>query len=185
LRKGKELVAVQCKNYQRPVGNRPVQEVFAGNRHYGAKHAWVVAPAGFTKGAVQLARSTGVVLLDRSSIESFIQQTERRAEEQQASTEFTVPREQSSGGSEKQFTRRNSPARTTEGTIAPQHKGPLADMVGDVPVAQHKGPLADTVGDIPHHTRLYGNNGVWRHANSAFLCVPSAPFATQTTRGRL
>lgn len=134
LRKGKERVAVQCKNYQRPVGNRPVQEVFAGKQHYGAKDAWVVAPAGFTKGAVQLARSTGVGLFDHSSVERLIQQTERRSEEQQASTNAPAPREQSAGGSEKQTTRRNSPARTTQGTIDPQRSGPLATTVGDVPV---------------------------------------------------
>jgi HJR/Mrr/RecB family endonuclease len=28
-----ERVAVQCKNYIKPVGNRPVQEVYAGARH--------------------------------------------------------------------------------------------------------------------------------------------------------
>ena len=35
LRKGTEVVGVQCKNYGRPVGNRPVQEVYAGARHHG------------------------------------------------------------------------------------------------------------------------------------------------------
>ena len=46
LRKGHESVAVQCKNYRQPVGNKPVQEVFAGARHHGAVQAWVIAPAG-------------------------------------------------------------------------------------------------------------------------------------------
>src|SRR5215210_5847486 len=27
-------VAIQCKNYSKPVGNKPVQEVYAGSRHH-------------------------------------------------------------------------------------------------------------------------------------------------------
>jgi hypothetical protein len=55
-----QRVAVQCKNYKRAVGNKPVQEVFAGARHHHCQLAWVVAPAGYTKGAFELARSVGV-----------------------------------------------------------------------------------------------------------------------------
>jgi restriction system protein len=65
-------VAVQCKNYRRAVGNKPVQEVFAGARHHRCTQAWVVAPAGYTKGAVELARSTGVRLFDANSIRKWI-----------------------------------------------------------------------------------------------------------------
>ena len=54
-----EKVAVQCKNHAKPVGNTAVQEVFAGAAYHGGRHAWVVAPAGFTKGAFELARSVG------------------------------------------------------------------------------------------------------------------------------
>src|SRR5919112_828145 len=43
-------VAVQCKNYRKPVGNKPVQEVYAGSKHHRCDQAWVVAPAGYTKG---------------------------------------------------------------------------------------------------------------------------------------
>src|SRR5215212_6063867 len=39
-----ERIAVQCKNYTKPVGNRPVQEVYAGARHHRCVEAWVVAP---------------------------------------------------------------------------------------------------------------------------------------------
>src|SRR5919202_903268 len=55
-----ERVAVQCKNYKKAVGNTPVQEVFAGARHHRCARACVVAPGGYTKGATDLARSTGV-----------------------------------------------------------------------------------------------------------------------------
>jgi HJR/Mrr/RecB family endonuclease len=62
LRRGDESIAVQCKNYAKPVGNQPVQEVYAGARHHGCSTAWVVAPAGFTSGAIELAKSVGVSL---------------------------------------------------------------------------------------------------------------------------
>jgi restriction system protein len=47
---GGQRVAVQCKNYKRAVGNKPVQEVFAGARHHRCQQAWVVAPLGYTRG---------------------------------------------------------------------------------------------------------------------------------------
>lgn len=61
-------IAIQCKNYAAPVGNKPVQEVFAGMAHYGATDGWVVAPEGFTPGAVELARSCNVTLIDRDAL---------------------------------------------------------------------------------------------------------------------
>ena len=72
-----ERVAVQCKNYRRAVGNKPVQEVFAGARHHGCQQAWVVAPAGYTRGAYELASSTGVSLHDASSIGWWIRQVDK------------------------------------------------------------------------------------------------------------
>jgi hypothetical protein len=70
-------VAVQCKNYKKAVGNKPVQEVYAGARHHGCQHAWVVAPAGYTKGAHELARSVGVLLYDAASLRQWINQIDR------------------------------------------------------------------------------------------------------------
>jgi restriction system protein len=72
-----ERVAVQCKNYRRAVGNKPVQEVFAGARHHGCQQAWVVAPAGYTRGAYELASSTGVSLHDANSIGQWIRQVDK------------------------------------------------------------------------------------------------------------
>jgi HJR/Mrr/RecB family endonuclease len=74
-------VAVQCKNYKRPVGNRPVQEVFAGSRHHRCVEAWVVAPAGYTRGAIALARSTGVSLYDTDTVRQWIKQADRLEQE--------------------------------------------------------------------------------------------------------
>jgi restriction system protein len=72
-----ERVAVQCKDYRRAVGIRPAQEIFAGARHHGCQQAWVVAPAGYTRGAHELASSTGVSLYDASSIGQWIRQVDK------------------------------------------------------------------------------------------------------------
>jgi len=69
---GGERIAVQCKNHVRPVGNKPVQEVYAGARHYRCVEAWVVAPAGYTRGAIDLAKSTNVSLYDADSVHEWI-----------------------------------------------------------------------------------------------------------------
>jgi restriction system protein len=72
LKEGRKRIAVQCKKYGRPVGNAAVSAVYAGAKHYGAKQAWVVAPEGFTKGAVGLAKSTGVRLMGRKGIDALL-----------------------------------------------------------------------------------------------------------------
>ena len=72
-------VAVQCKNHAKPVGNRAVQEVFAGAKYYGASEGWVVAPMGFTRGAVQLAERLEVWLVDRHGILRLIEQARSAA----------------------------------------------------------------------------------------------------------
>lgn len=65
------VVAIQCKRYEAPVGNGAVQEAYAGMEHYRAQFAFVISTAGFTRSAVELSRSTGVVLLDAESIGDF------------------------------------------------------------------------------------------------------------------
>lgn len=77
-----ERVAVQCKNYARPVGNRPVQEVYAGARHHRCVEAWVVAPAGYTSGARDLAKSTGVSLYGANTIHLWIKNVDRLEKQQ-------------------------------------------------------------------------------------------------------
>ena len=69
-------IAVQCKNHIRPVGNKPVQEVYAGARHHRCVDAWVVAPAGYTRGAVNLAKSTRVSLYDADSVHEWIRKVD-------------------------------------------------------------------------------------------------------------
>ena len=60
-KRGGESIAIQCKQHVRPVSNSPVQEVLAGAKHHRCSRAIVVAPMGFTKGAITLAKSVGVL----------------------------------------------------------------------------------------------------------------------------
>ena len=66
--RNKKTLAVQCKKYAKPVGNKAVQEVVAGKTHYKADHAMVIAPNGFTNSAKKLAESNNVMLIHHSEI---------------------------------------------------------------------------------------------------------------------
>ena len=68
--KGFRLV-VQVKLYRTKVSNSAVQEVVATRRHHDAQIMAVVAPAGFTRSAEQLAASNGVHLLHHSALASL------------------------------------------------------------------------------------------------------------------
>lgn len=54
--------AIQCKLYQKPVGNAAVQQSYAGMQHYSCDRALVMTNSTFTKSARELAESTGVEL---------------------------------------------------------------------------------------------------------------------------
>ena len=58
--------AIQCKRYTGNVGNKAVQEAFAGKHFYGADYAVVVTNARFTNQAKEEAQKLGVELWDRS-----------------------------------------------------------------------------------------------------------------------
>ena len=72
-RNGNIMYAVQCKRHRDPVGGKSVQEVFAGCVHYHCDRAMAMTSSVFTKGAVILARETGVELFDRHNIELLLQ----------------------------------------------------------------------------------------------------------------
>jgi restriction system protein len=61
-------VAIQCKMYALPVGNKAVQEVVAGRLHYGAHLGVVVSTAPYTRSAQVLASSTRVLLLHHDQL---------------------------------------------------------------------------------------------------------------------
>jgi len=85
-----ERVAVQCKNHKKPVNNKAVQEVFAGSRHHRCAEACVVAPAGYTRGAIDLAKSTGVSLFDADSIHQWIRKADKLEKERASKTESEI-----------------------------------------------------------------------------------------------
>jgi restriction system protein len=100
-----ERVAVQCKNYKRAVGNKPVQEVYAGARYHRCAQAWVVAPAGYTKGAHDLAKSTGVLLFDANGIRQWIKKVDELEKNRQKAN-GALPQEMNDGQDSSEGTRR-------------------------------------------------------------------------------
>jgi len=70
-RKGLFVMAVQCKRYASNVGNKAVQEVFAGASFIDADLAVVVTDSGYTQSARTLANKLGVKLAHHSQIGSF------------------------------------------------------------------------------------------------------------------
>jgi HJR/Mrr/RecB family endonuclease len=63
------VVAIQCKRYSKPVGNKAVQEVEAGRQFEQAHRAAVVSTADYTPAARQLASTLGVLLLHHKDLE--------------------------------------------------------------------------------------------------------------------
>ena len=66
-REGK-MNAIQTKRYKNKVGVKAVQEIVAAKPHYKAHEAFVVTNNYFTAPAQKLAKSNGVILIDRDGI---------------------------------------------------------------------------------------------------------------------
>lgn len=64
---------IQCKCYSSDIGNKAVQEAFAGKTYYGCHVAVVLTNRHFTRSAKQLSETNKVLLWDREKLESFIQ----------------------------------------------------------------------------------------------------------------
>lgn len=64
--------AIQCKCFSSDLGNKPVQEVFAGKEMYNCQVAVVMTNQHFTNGAKLLAEKTRVLLWDREKITEMI-----------------------------------------------------------------------------------------------------------------
>ncbi|SFB03142.1 Restriction endonuclease [Acetitomaculum ruminis DSM 5522] len=60
--------AIQCKYYSGYVGNKAVQEVYAGMEYYGCDVGVVMTNSYFSKSAIELAESTGIILLDHCPV---------------------------------------------------------------------------------------------------------------------
>lgn len=64
--------AIQCKCYSSDLGNKPVQEAFAGKSIYNCQIAAVLTNRFFTQGGIDAAKATGVLLWDRNKLQSLI-----------------------------------------------------------------------------------------------------------------
>ena len=73
-----QTYAIQCKNYAGAVGNFAVQEAYAGAEFYGCDVAVVVCPGTFTRGAIELAESTGVTLWDGEKLSRMMKKSGRK-----------------------------------------------------------------------------------------------------------
>ena len=63
---------IQCKCYSSDIGNKAVQEAFAGKTYYGCHVAAVLTNRHFTRSAKALADSNHVLLWDREKLEELI-----------------------------------------------------------------------------------------------------------------
>jgi restriction system protein len=61
-------LAIQCKKYAKPVGNKAVQEAYSGGAFYEADECAVVAPIEYTPAAKDLANSLGVHLFHHDDL---------------------------------------------------------------------------------------------------------------------
>lgn len=64
---------IQCKCYSTDIGNKAVQEVFAGKTYYHCHLGVVLTNRYFTKSAIQLANSNGVVLWNRNKLTEMVE----------------------------------------------------------------------------------------------------------------
>ena len=68
LRKGHEVIAVQCKRYKNNLSNSCVQEVVASMPIYNATSCMVVTNSFFTPNCRAVAEANGCILWDRNTI---------------------------------------------------------------------------------------------------------------------
>lgn len=68
--------AFQCKRYDKTLGNKAVQEVFAGKTFYNCDIGVVVTNSYFTQSAKDLANRSGIILWDRNELENLISLSE-------------------------------------------------------------------------------------------------------------
>ena len=68
---GNLRLCIQCKDHQKPLGNKAVQEIYAGKKYYLGTHAILISRSGFTKSAQKLALSNKVILINEFEIENI------------------------------------------------------------------------------------------------------------------
>lgn len=68
--------AIQCKCFSSELGNKPIQEAYAGKSIYRCQVAAVLTNQYFTQGAIDAAKATGVLLWDRNKLLKLISNTQ-------------------------------------------------------------------------------------------------------------
>lgn len=66
--------AIQCKRFNNKVGNKAIQEVVAGRKHYKCEKAIVITNNYYTNNAKTLAFDNKVELLDRDDVIKMIKE---------------------------------------------------------------------------------------------------------------
>lgn len=64
-------VAIQCKDYNSPVGNKAVQEIYAGKNFENCDFGVVVGKTGYTDSAKQLANKLNIYLLHHEDLDKM------------------------------------------------------------------------------------------------------------------
>lgn len=77
-KKGRLRCAVQVKLQIKPVSRRAVSDAVAGKHYYGCSAAMVVTNNLFAKQAIDLARSTKCILIDRTILARWIASCQRK-----------------------------------------------------------------------------------------------------------
>ena len=64
-------ICIQCKNHNKAIGNKAVQEISAGKSYWGGTHAILVSKSGFTRSAYKLAKANKVKLLNETELKDL------------------------------------------------------------------------------------------------------------------
>jgi len=71
----KQVELVQCKQWNRPVGEPQVRDLYGAMAHAKAVRGWLWAPRGFSEAAKQWARKKSIILVDDGEIGRLIEST--------------------------------------------------------------------------------------------------------------
>lgn len=80
--------AIQCKCYSSPVGNKAIQEAYAGKEFYKCMIAVVLTNSTFTKNAVETANATQVLLWDRTKLTDMINVLSSKKQKELINSDF-------------------------------------------------------------------------------------------------
>ena len=70
--------AIQCKCYDKPIGVKAIQEVYAGRDYYDRMVGVVMTNQYFTQPAVELAQKLNIMLWDRGYVDAMTDEDKKR-----------------------------------------------------------------------------------------------------------